>query len=85
VHQLEQLKARRAAIDLQRAEFYQQAALPAEEVEKAVADYCAAAARNLRNFTDDEWRQMLRTIIQYKRSSITVTTPQFKGESRLRA
>ena len=63
-HQLEQLKARRAAIDLQRAEFDQQAALPADEVEKAVTDYCAEAARNLGNFTDDEWRQLLRTIIQ---------------------
>jgi site-specific DNA recombinase len=62
--QLEQLKARKSALDLRRAEIQQQAAVPPEQIERAVTDYCAEAARNLASFTDEQWRDLLRTVIQ---------------------
>jgi len=50
--------------DLRRAAVKQEAAIPAEQIERAVTDYCAEAASNLANFADDRWRELLRTIIQ---------------------
>ena len=62
--QLEKVTARRTALDLKRAEIAQEEKMPAEQVEKAVIDYCAEAAKNLANFTFDQWQEFLRTIIQ---------------------
>ena len=62
--QLEKVTARRTALDLKRAEIAQEEKMPAEQMEKAVIDYCAEAAKNLANFTFDQWREFLRTIIQ---------------------
>lgn len=62
--QLEQLKSRRATIELQRSESATVAAAPTEQVEKAVADYCAEAASNLAGLADDRWRELLRAMIK---------------------
>lgn len=61
--QLEKLKARRAAVELQKAQSGSIAPVTAEQVEKAVNEYCAEAARNLSTFSFDEWQALLRTVI----------------------
>lgn len=61
--QLEIVKARRAALELQRPEVQREPTVPPEQAEKAVADYCTEAARNLATFTKERWREFLRTII----------------------
>jgi hypothetical protein len=61
--QLELVKARRAALELQRSEVQREPTVPPEQAEKAVADYCAEAARNLTTFTKERWRDFLRTVI----------------------
>lgn len=91
--QLEALKARRAVADVQRSESEFRAALPPEQMEKAVADYCADAAQNLASFTIDEWRQLLRTVIETVtfcgnsiriRGRIPIITKAQTGESEFR-
>ena len=62
--QLEKLKSSRAGLELERTALTQQAAYPAEEVEKAVVDYCAEAANNLATLTTDDWRELLRSLIE---------------------
>ncbi len=61
--QLEKLKARRAVLDLNRSDAKPEENLPPKQIENAVADYCAEAARNIASFTADEWRDFLRTVI----------------------
>ena len=60
--QLEKLKARRSAIEAQRAELQSEKILPREQVEKAVTDYCEEAAKNLEGFSDERWQEFLRTL-----------------------
>ena len=62
--QLEKLKARRAVLDLQRSEVESEATMPPKQVEQAVMDYCAEAAKNLANFTNEQWRELLRIIVR---------------------
>jgi len=62
--QLEKVTTRRTAIDLKRADIAHAEEMPKEQVEKAIVDYCAEAARNLANFTFDQWQEFLRTIIE---------------------
>ena len=62
--QMEKLKARRAALDLQRTEARPDNTIPPEQIETAVKDYCGEAARNLASFTRNQWREFLRTIIE---------------------
>jgi site-specific DNA recombinase len=50
--QLQQIKAQRAALDLQRADTAKTSAVPPERVERAVSEYCAEAASNLANLTN---------------------------------
>jgi hypothetical protein len=61
--QLELVKVRRAELELQRSEVQREPTVPPEQGEKAVADYCTEAARNLATFTEERWREFLRTII----------------------
>src|SRR5207244_2297803 len=77
--QLEKLNARRAALDLQRIEMEPDRTMPAEEVEKAVTDYCAEAAKNLTAFTEERWREFLRTVIV----AITFYGKQIKIQGRI--
>ncbi len=53
-HQLEQLKARRAILDLRRLEIQPKENLPSEHVEKAVEEYCSEAKRNIDKLTPEE-------------------------------
>jgi len=62
--QLEKLKAQRATIDLQRIELESAASVPPEQAEKSVTEYCAEAAANIGSFTADEWKDLLRTVVQ---------------------
>lgn len=62
--QLEKLKAKRSAVDLQQIELQRQQETPPEEIKKAVAEYCAEAATNLEKLDDGQWREFLQTIIQ---------------------
>lgn len=62
--QLEKLKAQRATIDLQRIELESAASAPPEQAEKSVTEYCAEAAANIERFTDDGWKDLLRTVVQ---------------------
>ena len=62
--QLEKLKARRSALEVQRSELPQHDTLPPEQVEKSVTLYCTEAAKNLTSFTDDRWREFLRIIVR---------------------
>ena len=62
--QLEKLKAARTELAVERAELERQKEIPPEQAEKAFTDYCAEAAKNLANFTDEQWRKFLRTLIQ---------------------
>jgi hypothetical protein len=61
--QLEKLKAQRASLELQRAQS-ESPGISAEHVEKSVAEYCAEAAANLASFTNDQWKNLLRTVVQ---------------------
>jgi hypothetical protein len=61
--QLEKLKSRRVALDLRRVEMERNAATPAPDAREAITDYCAEAVANLAEFTTDEWKQLLRTVI----------------------
>jgi hypothetical protein len=38
--------------------------MPPKQVERAVIDYCAEAAKNLANFTNEQWRAFLRIIVR---------------------
>ncbi len=62
--QLEKIKSRRVALEVQRSEIESRRALPVEQIERAVSDYCADAAKNLAKFTPEQWREFLRTVIQ---------------------
>jgi hypothetical protein len=62
--QLEKLNTGRATLQLQQAELSQTEQIPVEQVERAVTDYCAEAASNLANFSEEQWREFLQTIIQ---------------------
>ena len=62
--QMEKLKARRSALELRKATAQQTSAIPPIEVAQAVSDYCAQAATNLANFTNEEWREFLRTVVE---------------------
>src|SRR6185503_7164064 len=61
--QLEKLKSRRAALDLERAEVEKQATASPEKRVTAVRDYCAEAAKNLAEFTNGRWSEFLRVIV----------------------
>lgn len=65
-HQLEKLKARQAVLDLRRSETQGQHkdALPVEQVEYGITEYCAEAAANLTNLSPEKWLGFLRTIIE---------------------
>ncbi len=53
----------RLALEVKKAETLQvQTAPPAQAVE-AITDYCAEAATNLSNFTHEQWREFVRTVI----------------------
>jgi len=66
----EQLKQQLGKVDIRRNKVHSKRAelmqdnLPLEHVETTVAEYCGEAAENLAGFTEDEWRQFLRTIIR---------------------
>jgi site-specific DNA recombinase len=62
--QLQKLKSRRAAVEAQRLEMQPTSSGSPEQVEAAVNDYCGEAAQNLANFTGNQWREFLRTIIE---------------------
>jgi site-specific DNA recombinase len=62
--QLESLKSRRATLELERSALKDRDSIPAEQIEKAVVDYCADAARRISNLSDDKWQELLRTIIE---------------------
>ncbi len=62
--QLETLKAQRASLDLQRSRSEHATTIPGEQVEKSVTDYCAEAAANLAVFSDDQWQDLLRTVVK---------------------
>lgn len=62
--QLESLKAERDAFVTQQAELSKNPNISPEQVGGAVVDYCAEAAANLREFTTDQWREFLRTVVQ---------------------
>jgi hypothetical protein len=82
--QLELVKARRAALELQRSEVQREPTVPPEQAEKAVADYCTEAGRNLATFTEERWREFLRTIIHtvvFQGSQITIQGRIPIGES----
>ena len=82
--QLELVKARRAALELQLSEIQREPTVPPEQAEKAVADYCAEAARNLATFTKERWREFLRIIIHtvvFQGSQITIQGRIPIGES----
>ncbi len=73
--QLQKLKSRRGTLEAEKL-----ADVPVEEPEPekvnlAVTDYCAEAAKNLDGFTEEQWREFLRTIIQavvFRGDSITI-------------
>jgi hypothetical protein len=82
--QLEIVKARRAALELQRSEVHREPTVPPEQTEKAVADYCIEAGRNLSSFTVERWREFLRTIIHtvvFQGNQITIQGRIPIGES----
>ncbi len=62
--QLEKLKARRSGLELERAGLEQKNSVQPEQVETGVKDYCAEAAKNLADFTEEQWRELLRVIVQ---------------------
>lgn len=62
--QLESLKAQRDALVAQQAELHREPSVSPEQVGGAVVDYCAEAAKNLREFTADQWREFLRIVVQ---------------------
>jgi len=62
--QLEKVNARRAALEVQLTELQTEPVIPTEQAEKAVTDYCAEAAQNLADFTDERWREFLRVIVE---------------------
>ena len=62
--QLEKLKAERVVLNLQQSEVETAIALPLEPMEKSVTEYCAEAARNLASYTESEWQELLRTVVQ---------------------
>jgi len=61
--QLEKLKLRRAALDLECSEARALGRLPPEDVEKTVMDYCAQASEAIGKFTAEQWREFLRTVV----------------------
>ena len=61
--QLEKLKDQQVALDLRKSEVHRANVMPIEQAEESVTNYCAEAASNLANFTDVQWRDLLRTII----------------------
>jgi len=61
--QLEKLKDQQVALDLRKSEVQRANVMPVEQAQEAVTNYCAKAASNLANFTDGQWRELLRTII----------------------
>jgi site-specific DNA recombinase len=62
--QLEKLRSRRAALDVERGAVEKGQSAPVAQVERAVSDYCAEAARNLEDLTDEGWQQLLQTLIE---------------------
>jgi site-specific DNA recombinase len=61
--QLEGLKTRRAALDVQRSEAERKEVIASAETRGAVVDYCAEAAKNLESFSLEDWRQFIRTVV----------------------
>ncbi len=61
--QLQKLRSRRAVVEAQRLEMQPTSLASPERIEAEVKDYCGEAARNLAGFTEDQWREFLRTII----------------------
>jgi site-specific DNA recombinase len=62
--QLEVIEAKRTGLDGQATQDKQTAPQAFGDIEKNVLEYCAEAARNLANFTPEQWRTFLRTVIQ---------------------
>ena len=62
--QLEKLNARRNSLELRLEAIQSQQLISLEQAEETVSDYCAEAAKNLANFTAEQWREFLRTVIQ---------------------
>jgi site-specific DNA recombinase len=62
-HQLEKLKTRRAALELEQSNLRSEDVADPEQVERAVLDYCTEAASSLAHFTQEDWREFLRTLI----------------------
>ncbi len=62
--QLEQLRSRRAVLDLERSTAAQSKTVAPGQVEKAVIDYCEEAVKNLQSLTPEGWRQLLQTLIE---------------------
>ena len=62
--ELEKLKARRFDLETQEPEPTPAPAVPAEDIDSAVRDYCAEAASNLGTFTPAELRDFLRNVIR---------------------
>jgi site-specific DNA recombinase len=61
--QLEKLRARRAAIELARSEVQEEPQSREQNVAE-VKEFCTKAAQNLETFTEIEWREFLRIIVQ---------------------
>jgi len=62
--QLEKVKAERVALDLERTRMQSAVDPSPEQTERSVVEYCAEAAKNLATFTEDEWQNLLRTVVQ---------------------
>jgi hypothetical protein len=62
--QLEQLKVRKTQIDLKRRQIEQTNTIPLEQAERTIDEYCKEAATNLNRFSDEQWREFLRVVIE---------------------
>ncbi len=89
--QLEKIKTRRTALQVQGSELQPKQPVLAEQVERAVTDYCAEAAKNLANFSHEQWREFLRIIIKqvvFRGNEITIQgqipleTPDNDGQGK---
>ena len=61
--QLEKINLRRAQLSVANAEANPVPAMPPEQLEKSITDYCADAALNMAKFTLEGWTKLLRTVI----------------------
>lgn len=77
--QLEILKAQRDGIEVERSRLDSGDQLTRHEAEKAIVDYCDVAARNIKEFTFEQWRLLLRTII----CSVTFCGDHVKIQGRI--